>query len=58
MVYDVNVGRVTKVLKFGRKYFNHIQNSALEGELSAAQYNKLKYEITRAINPEHDSVRF
>ena len=58
MIYDVNVGKVTKVLKIGRKYLNHIQNSALEGDLSAAQYKKLKYEITRAINPEHDSVRF
>ena len=58
MVYDVNVDRVTKVLKIGRKYLNHIQNSALEGELSPAQYKKLKYEVVKAINPQHDSVRF
>jgi CRISPR-associated protein Cas2 len=58
MVYDVNVDRVTKVLKIGRKYLNHIQNSALEGELSPAQYKKLKYEVTKAIDPEYDSVRF
>jgi len=58
MVYDVNVDRVTKVLKIGRKYLNHIQNSVLEGELSAAQYKRLNYEVTRAINSEHDSVRF
>lgn len=58
MVYDVNVDRVTKVLKIGRKYLNHIQNSVLEGELSPAQYKKLKHEVERAINPERDSVRF
>lgn len=58
MVYDVNVDRVTKVLKIGRKYLNHIQNSVLEGELSPAQYKKLKYEVTKAINPQHDTVRF
>jgi CRISPR-associated protein Cas2 len=58
MVYDVNVDRVTKVLKVGRKYLNHIQNSVLEGELSPAQYKKLKHEVARTINPEHDSVRF
>ena len=58
MVYDVNVDRVTKVLKIGRKYLNHIQNSVLEGELSGAQYKRLKYEVTKAMNPEHDSVRF
>jgi CRISPR-associated protein Cas2 len=58
MIYDVNVDRVTKVLKIGRKYLNHIQNSVLEGELSPAQYKKLKHEVTQTINPEHDSVRF
>jgi len=58
MIYDVNVDRVTKVLKIGRKYLNHIQNSVLEGELSPAQYKKLKHEVTQIINPEHDSVRF
>ncbi len=58
MVYDVEVKRVVKVLKIGRKYLNHIQNSVLEGELSPAQYKKLKHEVERTINPEHDSVRF
>jgi len=30
MIYDVDVKRVTKVLKIGRKYLNHIQNSVLK----------------------------
>jgi CRISPR-associated protein Cas2 len=58
MVYDVDVDRVTKVLKIGRKYLEHIQNSVLEGEVSSAQYKRLKYEIERAIDPKRDSVRF
>jgi CRISPR-associated protein Cas2 len=58
MVYDVNVDRVAKILKIGRKYLSHIQNSVLEGELSRAQYKGLKHEIGKAINPEQDSVRF
>ena len=58
MVYDVNVDRVTKVLKIGRKYLNHIQNSVLEGELSPAQYKKLRHEVKETINPDRDSVRF
>ncbi len=58
MVYDVNVDRVTKVLKIGRKYLNHIQNSVLEGELSPAQYKQLKHEVEKTISPDHDSVRF
>ena len=58
MVYDVEVKRVTKVLKVGRKYLNHIQNSVLEGELSPAQYKQLRHEVERTINPDQDSVRF
>lgn len=58
MVYDVDVKRVTKVLKAGRKYLNHIQNSVLEGELSPAQYKKLKHEVSEIMDPTHDSVRF
>lgn len=58
MIYDVDVKRVTKVLKIGRKYLNHIQNSVLEGDLSPAQYKQLKYEVTQTINLNHDSVRF
>ena len=58
MVYDVEVKRVTKVLKIGRKYLNHIQNSVLEGELTPAQCKKLKHEVQRTIDPERDSVRF
>lgn len=58
MVYDVEVKRVGKVLKIGRKYLNHIQNSVLEGELSPAQYQQLKHEVTKAMNEERDSVRF
>lgn len=58
MVYDVDVKRVTKVLKVGRKYLNHIQNSVLEGELSPAQYQKLRHEVVKIMDPDHDSVRF
>ena len=58
MVYDVNVKRVTKVLKIGRRYLQHIQNSVLEGELSPAQFKSLRNEIKKAIKPEEDCVRF
>ncbi len=58
MVYDVNVKRVVKVLKVGRKYLEHVQNSVLEGELSPAQYKKLKHEVDKTIDPEEDTVRF
>ena len=58
MVYDVKVKRVTKVLKIGRKYLQHIQTSVLEGELSPAQFKSLRNEIKKTIKPEEDCVRF
>lgn len=37
---------------------NWAQNSVLEGEISAANFKKLKLELKRAINEEEDSVIF
>ena len=58
MVYDVDVERVNKVLKVGRKYLNWVQNSVLEGELTRAQFERLKSEIRHIIDDEKDSVIF
>ena len=58
MAYDVNVRRVTKVLKIGRKYLNWVQNSLLEGELTFAQLERLKAELKKILNKDEDSVVF
>ncbi|WP_227761723.1 CRISPR-associated endonuclease Cas2 [Zhaonella formicivorans] len=58
LVYDVNVKRVNKVLKKARKYLNWVQNSVLEGEISDANYKKLKMELQKVINEEEDSCLF
>lgn len=58
LVYDVNVERVAKVLKVGRKYLTWIQNSVLEGELTFSQFEKLKGEIRKVIDEDEDSVLF
>lgn len=58
LVYDVNVKRVNKVLKKSRKYLNWVQNSVLEGEISEANYKKLKMELQKIINSEQDSCLF
>jgi CRISPR-associated protein Cas2 len=58
MVYDVGVERVVKVLKIGRKYLTHVQNSLLEGELSPGQYKRLKLEVSRVMDHTHDTVMF
>ncbi|MDN5344101.1 MAG: CRISPR-associated protein Cas2 [Clostridia bacterium] len=57
-VYDVNEKRVSKVLKVSRKYLYWVQNSVLEGDISEANYKKLKMELKRIIVAEEDSVLF
>jgi CRISPR-associated protein Cas2 len=58
VVYDFNEKRVAKALKIYRKYLYWVQNSVFEGEISQANYTKLKMELGRLINPEEDSVVF
>ncbi|MCD6309906.1 MAG: CRISPR-associated endonuclease Cas2 [Candidatus Eremiobacteraeota bacterium] len=56
VVYDINVKRVGRVLKTARKYFNWVQNSVLEGEITRAGLEKFKREIKKIIKDEEDSV--
>jgi CRISPR-associated protein Cas2 len=58
MAYDVNVGRVNKVLKIGRRYLSWVQNSLLEGELTKAQLERLKADLKKVIDEEEDSIVF
>ncbi len=58
LVYDVSQKRVAKVLKTARKYLYWVQNSVLEGELTEAQYERMKYELGNIIEEEHDSLIF
>jgi len=58
VAYDVNVKRVAKVLKIGRKYLNWVQNSLLEGELTKAKFERLKAELKKVIDEKEDSIVF
>ncbi|MGB9722160.1 MAG: CRISPR-associated endonuclease Cas2 [bacterium] len=58
MVYDIKVDRVTKVLKIARKYLTWVQNSALEGEITKAKFEKLKMELRNVIKEDEDSILF
>lgn len=57
LVYDVSVERVAKVLQVGRKYLTWVQNSVLEGELTPAQFARLKAELKKVAEPS-DAIRF
>ena len=56
-VYDIEVKRGAKALKLFRRYLSWVQNSVFEGELTKAQYAKLKSEA-RDLMEEGDSVIF
>ncbi|WP_077616497.1 CRISPR-associated endonuclease Cas2 [Caenibacillus caldisaponilyticus] len=58
LVYDFAEKRVGKALKISRKYLNWVQNSVLEGEISDANYFKLKKELQDLMDPEEDSIIF
>ena len=56
IVYDIKVERVTKVHKFLKSHLNWRQNSVFEGELTEAQFEKVKYGLKSIINLDTDSV--
>lgn len=58
LVYDVSVERVAKVLKICRMYLTWVQNSVLEGEITDADFMRLKRMLLDVINESVDSVTF
>ena len=56
LVYDIAEKRVVKVLKKTREYLYWVQNSVFEGEISEANYKKLKMELRRIIDEKEDSI--
>ena len=57
-VYDISENRVNKVKKVFDKYLDRCQNSVYQGELSHAEYAKLKKELKKKISQDMDSVIF
>lgn len=61
-IYDINTetreGRraLNKIFKLMKKYLIHIQKSVFEGELTKAQFQKMKLEVIQIIDPDCDSV--
>ena len=56
-VYDVGQKRVGKMLKLFRRYLTWIQNSVFEGELTEAQYQRLRQEAN-GLMEESDGIVF
>ncbi|AKB19483.1 CRISPR-associated protein Cas2 [Methanosarcina sp. WWM596] len=58
IVYDVGVERVNKVRSFLREYMNWVQNSVFEGELTKAEFLKVKSRLKELIEINHDHIIF
>ncbi|WP_373815933.1 CRISPR-associated endonuclease Cas2 [Jeotgalibaca porci] len=56
VVYDVSEKRVAKMLKLCRRYFNWIQNSVFEGEISDVKLIEFKASASHLMNSEEDSI--
>lgn len=56
LVYDAGEERVSKFLKTCRRYLTWVQCSVFEGELTGAQFARLKSDLRKIMNPEEDSV--
>ena len=58
LVYDFGEKRVARALKIARKYLHWVQNSVLEGDISASNYMKLKMELKQIMVTDEDAVIF
>ncbi|WP_042663225.1 CRISPR-associated endonuclease Cas2 [Haloferax sp. ATB1] len=45
LVYDMEADRTQKMLRLARRYLTHVQNSVLEGEISAGDLQELRGRI-------------
>jgi len=56
VVYDVGVERLNKVRIFLKQYLNWVQNSVLEGELTKAEYLKVRSRLNELIDENADCI--
>ncbi|WP_297436914.1 CRISPR-associated endonuclease Cas2 [Thermococcus sp.] len=56
IVYDVGVKRVNNVKKFLRQHLHWIQNSVFEGEVTGAEFERIKGGLMDIIDEDEDSV--
>ncbi len=56
VVYDVSVGRVNKVKKFLRQHLHWVQNSVFEGEVTKAEFERIKAGLRELMDEDEDSI--
>ncbi len=58
IVYDVGVERVNHIRKFLKQFLMWRQNSVFEGELTPAEYERVKIGVKNIIDENSDLVIF
>ncbi len=58
IVYDVSVERVNHIRKFLKQFLMWRQNSVFEGELTPAEYERVKMGVKNIIDEDSDFVIF
>lgn len=56
IIYDVGVNRIDRVRKYLKQYLDWVQNSALEGEITKAEYIKIRSTLRKMIKTDEDSI--
>jgi len=56
IIYDVGVSRIGRVRKYLKQYLDWVQNSALEGEITKAEYIKIRSTLRKMIKTDEDSI--
>jgi CRISPR-associated protein Cas2 len=58
LVYDINVKRVSKVMRISREYLHHVQNSVFEGDITNKNFTRLKERLDSIICDEDSVIIF
>ncbi len=58
VVYDIAVERIDNVRKYLKQYLLWKQNSVFEGELTKAEFERVKSDVMDLINKDEDYVIF
>ncbi len=56
IVYDAGVKRLNKVRIFLKQYLNWVQNSVFEGELTKAEYLRIRLRLKDLIDEDEDCI--
>jgi len=56
IVYDAGIDRLNKIRIFLKQYVNWVQNSVFEGELTKAEYMKVRSRLKELIDDDLDCI--